>query len=206
MRLAFLVAACVVLSVSLAAQTAIFDTISVDSTASDAVDIAGGIVLGVDLSAEDGGVPERGIIFFNATDCPSPLVAYPLPFNSGGLLGLPVCAVRVGIPRECATWKREVAMRQTIKGVIIGAVVAAGVSVLLAQSATWTTPRNWATDDLLTAADFNAQFRDNLLWLRQDAQLTGTDALTDLGCGTLGTNEVLFSDCTWATIPAGVRF
>ena len=92
-------------------------------------------------------------------------------------------------------------MRQTIKGVIIGAVVAAGVSVLLAQSATWTTPRNWATDDLLTAAEFNAQFRDNLLWLREDAQLTGTDALEDLGCGTLGTNEVLFSDCTWATIP-----
>ena len=97
-------------------------------------------------------------------------------------------------------------MRQTIKGVIIGVVVAAGVSVLLAQSATWTTPRNWATDDLLTAADFNAQFRDNLLWLRQDAQLTGTDALEDLGCGTLGTNEVLFSDCSWATIPAGVVF
>ena len=92
-------------------------------------------------------------------------------------------------------------MRDTIKGVVLGALVAAGVSVLLAQSATWTTPRNWATDDLLTAADFNAQFRDNLLWLRQDAQLTGTDALLDLGCGTLGTNEVLFSDCTWATIP-----
>ena len=93
-------------------------------------------------------------------------------------------------------------MRDTIKGVVLGALVAAGVSVLLAQSATWTTPRNWATDDLLTAADFNAQFRDNLLWLRQDAQLSGTDALEDLGCGTLGTNEVLFSDCTWATIPA----
>ena len=92
-------------------------------------------------------------------------------------------------------------MRDTIKGVVLGALVAAGVSVLLAQSATWTTPRNWATDDLLTAADFNAQFRDNLLWLRQDAQLTGTAALMDLGCGTLGTNEVLFSDCTWATIP-----
>ena len=28
----------------------------------------------------------------------------------------------------------------------------------------------------------------------------------DLGCGTLGTNEVLFSDCSWATIPAGVVF
>ena len=92
-------------------------------------------------------------------------------------------------------------MRQTIKGVIIGAVVAAGVSVLLAQSPTWTTPRTWATDDLLTANQFNSQFRDNLLWLRRDAQLTGTDALLDLGCGTLGTNEVLFSDCTWATIP-----
>ena len=89
---------------------------------------------------------------------------------------------------------------------MFGAVVAAGVSVLLAQSATWTTPRNWATDDLLTATDFNSQFRDNLLWLRQDAELTGTDALEDLGCGTLGTNEVLFSDCSWATIPAGVVF
>ena len=86
MRLLALVTACVALSVVLAAQTAIFDTISVDSTAADAVDIAGGIVLGVDLSAEDGGVPERGIIFFNATTCPTPLVAYPLPFNSGGLL------------------------------------------------------------------------------------------------------------------------
>ena len=75
------------------------------------------------------------------------------------------------------------------------------MSVLLAQTPTWTTPRTWATDDLLTATQFNAQFRDNLLWLRQDAQLTGTAALLDLGCGTLGTNEVLFSDCTWATIP-----
>ena len=70
-------------------------------------------------------------------------------------------------------------MRDTIKGCVIGALVAAGVSVLLAQSATWTTPRTWATADLLTASDFNSQFRDNLLWLRQDAQLTGTDALED---------------------------
>ena len=97
-------------------------------------------------------------------------------------------------------------MRQTIHGAVLGALVAAGVSVLLAQSATWTSPRTWATDDLLTAADFNAQFRDNLLWLRQDAQLTGTDALEDLGCGTLGTNEVLFSDCSWAALPAGTVF
>ena len=92
-------------------------------------------------------------------------------------------------------------MRETIKGCVVGAIVAAGVSVLIAQSPTWTTPRSWATADLLTANDFNAQFRDNLLWLRQDAQLTGTAALLDLGCGSLGANEVLFSDCTWATIP-----
>ena len=86
MRPIALVASCVVLSVALSAQTAIFDTISVDSTAADALDVAGGIVLGIDLSAEDGGVPERGIIFVNDTTCPSPLVAFPLPFNSGGLL------------------------------------------------------------------------------------------------------------------------
>ena len=54
-------------------------------------------------------------------------------------------------------------MRDTIKGAVIGAVVAAGVSVLLAQTPTWSTPRTWATDDLLTATEFNAQFRDNLL-------------------------------------------
>ena len=94
MRLIFLVATCVALSVALAAQPAVFDTVDVDSTAVDAVDIAGGIVLGIDLSAEDGGVPERGIIFVNDTTCPSPLVAFPLPFNSGGCS--PVCMRRPG--------------------------------------------------------------------------------------------------------------
>ena len=94
-------------------------------------------------------------------------------------------------------------MRQTIQGaVIIGAVVAAGVSVLLAQSATWTTPRDVGDGRSTDRQPIStAQFRDNLLWLRQDAELTGTAALVDLGCGTLGTNEVLFSDCSWATIP-----
>ena len=69
-----------------AQQAVVFDTVDVDSTAADALDVAGGIVLGIDLTAEDGGVPERGIIFVNDTTCPSPLVAFPLPFNSGGLL------------------------------------------------------------------------------------------------------------------------
>ena len=86
MRPLFLVAAGVMLSVGLAAQTGIFDTVSVDSTAADAVDIAGGITLGVDLAAEDGGVPDGAIVFVTSATCPSPLAAYSLPFNSGGLL------------------------------------------------------------------------------------------------------------------------
>ena len=97
-------------------------------------------------------------------------------------------------------------MKQTIMGVVIGAVVATGVSILLAQTPNWTTPRTWVTDDLLTAGQFNAQFRDNLLWLRTDAQRTGTDALDDLGCGTRGSGQVLYSDCDWAALPAGVVF
>ena len=84
-----LVVACIVVwspSCILIAQTGFFDTLSVDSTAADAVDIAGGIALGVDLAAEDGGVPDGAIVFVNATTCPAPLAVYSLPFNSGGLL------------------------------------------------------------------------------------------------------------------------
>ena len=95
-------------------------------------------------------------------------------------------------------------MRDTIKGACIGALVAAFTTVLLAQ--TWTTPRTWATDDLLTADQFNVQFRDNLLRLRADTQLTGTAALDALGCGTRGGGQVLYSDCDWAALPAGVVF
>ena len=50
-----------------------------------------------------------------------------------------------GAARERETRECDTAMRQTIKGMIIGAVVAAGVSVLLAQTPTWTTPVTWAT-------------------------------------------------------------
>ena len=42
--------------------------------------------------------------------------------------------------------------------------------------------------------------------LRADTQLTGTDALDDLGCGARGTGQVLYSDCDWAALPAGVVF
>ena len=69
-----------------AQQTGIFSTVDVDSTAEDALDVAGGIVLGIDLAAEDGGVPDGAIVFVTSATCPSPLAAYSLPFNSGGLL------------------------------------------------------------------------------------------------------------------------
>ena len=58
----------------LAAQDGVYETLSVESTSSDALDVAGGLELGVDLSAENGGVPETGIILVNGTDCPDPLV------------------------------------------------------------------------------------------------------------------------------------
>ena len=86
---------------------------------------------------------------------------------------------------------RKYRMRDTIKGVVIGALVASGMSVLLAQS--WTAPRTWATDDLLTASQFNAQFRDNLLNLR------GMAACAENGItGTASASRVLFGDCRWA--------
>ena len=84
-------------------------------------------------------------------------------------------------------------MRDTIKGVMLGAIVAAGVSVLLAQAPSWTAPRTWATDDLLTAAQFNAQIRDNFLNMR------GFAACAENGTtGTSSALTVLYGDCRWA--------
>ena len=57
-------------------------------------------------------------------------------------------------------------MRDKLKGAVLGALVALGATVLLAQTPPWTAPRTWTTGDLLTASQFNAQFRDNLLNLR----------------------------------------
>ena len=53
----------------------VYETLSVESTSSDALDVAGGLELGVDLSAENGGVPETAIILVNGPTCPPPLVA-----------------------------------------------------------------------------------------------------------------------------------
>ena len=94
-------------------------------------------------------------------------------------------------------------MRDTIvKVALFGALVAIAASLVFAQSATWTNPRTWSTDDLLTAGQFNQQFRDNLLWLRQEATLTGTAALDDLGCsGTRSADTFLRGDCEWAELP-----
>ena len=57
----------------LMAQDGVYETLSVESTSSDAMDVAGGIELGVDLSAENGGVPETAIILVNGPTCPAPL-------------------------------------------------------------------------------------------------------------------------------------
>lgn len=36
---------------------------------------------------------------------------------------------------------------------------------------TWTTPKTWQTGDLVTAAELNAQIRDNMLYLKQGVTL-----------------------------------
>ena len=85
-------------------------------------------------------------------------------------------------------------MRDTIKGAIIGAFVAAGITVLLAQTTpSWTSPRTWATDDLLTASQFNAQIRDNLLNIRGFA-VCAENGTT----GTSSAGTILYGDCRWA--------
>ena len=81
-------------------------------------------------------------------------------------------------------------MRDKLKGACVGALVAAFATVLLAQTPPWTAPRTWTTGDLLTASQFNAQFRDNLLNLRAFA------ACADSGIsGTASADTVLFGDC-----------
>ena len=79
MRRLILTAGIVALAGLVSAQdlSPVVESLDVDSTAADAVDVAGGIVLGIDLAAEDGGVPERAVIFYNGTTCPPPLVLFP---------------------------------------------------------------------------------------------------------------------------------
>ena len=79
-----------------------------------------------------------------------------------------------------------------VKGAILGALVASAASILLAQS--WTAPRTWATGDLLTAGQFNSNFRDNLLNLRANAPCT-----TEI-TGTASATTVLLGDCRWDAI------
>ena len=87
MRLTFLVALFIVgPALPVAAQDGVYQTLSVESTSSDALDVAGGLELGVDLSAENGGVPETGIILVNATTCPAPLVLFPTTITGLGSL------------------------------------------------------------------------------------------------------------------------
>ena len=123
-----LVAACVALMVvALAAQTGIFDTVSVDSTAADAVDIAGGISLGVTSRPRMAGCRRAiGVSSSTSNDLPAPLAGLrSLPFDSGGSASACLYAPSgAAIPRNGETRHSEVAMRDTIKGCVIGALVA----------------------------------------------------------------------------------
>ena len=83
-------------------------------------------------------------------------------------------------------------MRDKIKGAVLGALVAACATVLLAQTPPWTAPITWTTGDLLTASQFNAQFRDNLLNLRAFSACAETGIT-----GTASADTVLFGDCRW---------
>ena len=160
--------------------------------------MAGGLELGVDLSAENGGVPETAIILVNGPTCPAPLVAIATTIQGLGSLSTclyaPVGAVTAGgcPARECDT-----AMRDKIKGAVLGALVAAFATVLLAQTPPWTAPITWTTGDLLTAAQFNAQFRDNLLNLRAFSACAETGIT-----GTASAITVLFGDCRWEDLPS----
>ena len=88
-------------------------------------------------------------------------------------------------------------MRDKLKGAVLGALVAAFTTVLLAQTPPWTAPITWTTGDLLTASQFNAQFRDNLLNLRAFSACSETGI-----SGTASADTVLFGDCRWDSIPA----
>ena len=168
MRRALLVALFIVgAALPVAAQDGVYETLSVESTSADALDVAGGLELGVDLSAENGGVPETAVILINGTSCPGP--ARSVPCDDSGARDphrLPLCSGRRVTAGSGPARKCDIAMRDKLKGAVLGALVAACATVLLAQTPPWTAPITWTTGDLLTASQFNAQFRDNLLNLR----------------------------------------
>jgi hypothetical protein len=66
----------------------------------------------------------------------------------------------------------------------------------------WTTPRNWVTGDLVTAALLNQQWRDNINELRYGhrivADATARAAITDAASGLMiwqqDTNQLLVYD------------
>ena len=101
MRHAFLVALFIVGSVlPVSAQDGVFETVGVESTSSDALDVAGGLELGIDLSAENGGVPETAIILVNGPTCPAPLISIVTTIQGLGTLSTclyaPVGASQLG--------------------------------------------------------------------------------------------------------------
>ena len=68
----------------------VFDSIQVDSVAENALDVRGGLVLGVELAPSSGGVAGNSVILFNGTTCPDSLVGFPTTIP--GLGSLITCA------------------------------------------------------------------------------------------------------------------
>ena len=68
----------------------VYDSIQVDSVARDALDVRGGLVLGVALDPPSGGVASKSIILFNGTTCPDGTILFPTTIP--GLGSLIACA------------------------------------------------------------------------------------------------------------------
>lgn len=53
--------------------------------------------------------------------------------------------------------------------------------------AAWTSPTTWATNDIPSATDLNAELRDNPLALKKSAQMVSHRKITSVGIGTSNT-------------------
>ena len=65
---------------------AVYQQLSVTSPATNALRVAGGATLGIDLEPQYGGVADRTVVMMNATTCPTPLVLFPSVIQGLGTL------------------------------------------------------------------------------------------------------------------------
>ena len=189
MRRIVLVAACVALMVvALAAQTGIFDTVSRGLAQHLTLWTSrAGSRLGLPLAARGWRCAgdDRYLVHHRGRRAPSPLAALSrLPFNAAweSAQHVPVCPGGGGhfsaraIARHSESWneRHDQGMRDRRAG------RGWGGHTVRTDANVDDAARPGRRADLLTANDFNAQFRDNsACGCVADAQLTGTDALED---------------------------